>query len=117
MLAIDPDATYNYIVPEQRKDPRDKQVTWHLRPLSIRDEAELSALEGHAAGIRALEMGLRGWDGFKNSQGLEATFERNEKGEPTHKTLARISVKVRIQLANAILRSLYLEESEVEKPE
>jgi hypothetical protein len=128
-IALDPKATFEYILEDDRKLPEEDRTVFKLRGLTVSEEArvadsmissvpgqeELSFRSGTHQ-LTVLRFGLRGWSNFKDSEGNEVPFELNSR-HPRHITdeaLDRLLPKYRTELVNAIMERGTVTESEGE---
>ncbi len=117
-IALDPKSTYPYVLKAERDLPEAQQTVFHLRGLTVSEEASVSdsmilahsgsdelAFRAGTHQLTVLRFGLRGWERFCNAEGDEVPFE-STKGHPRHVTdecLDRLHPKDRAELAAAIL--------------
>jgi hypothetical protein len=128
-IALDPKATFEYILEDDRKIPEEDRTVFKLRGLTVSEEArvadsmissvpgqdELSIRSGTHQ-LTVLRYGLRGWSNFKDSSGNEIPFEVSSR-HPRHVTdeaLDRLSPKHRQELVNAVMERGEVKQSEGE---
>ena len=128
-IALDPKATFEYVLEDDRKLKPEEQTTFTLRGLTVGEEAkvadsmissipgaeELSFRSGTHQ-LTVLRYGLRGWSNFGTSDGKQVLFE-STKSNPRHVTddcLDRLLPKHRTELVNAILERGSVTEEEGE---
>jgi hypothetical protein len=110
-IAVDPEQTWDFVVPSERDLPEESQTVFILKPLDLRAEkrmAELSRGQENVAGASeagtyVLKMGLAGWRNFRNTKGEAINFDVGRDGHPTDVTLGRIDLSSRMELVKAIL--------------
>ena len=116
-IAVDPRATFSYVLECDRELPQEQQTTWELRGLTALEEAKIAddlVRQGVADGevryssgsrvLTILRYGLRGVRGFFDASGAEVPFEET-KGHPRQVAdafLDKLQPAWRIELANAI---------------
>lgn len=126
-IALDPKATFTYILEDDRQAEPSQRTEFTLRGLTVGEEARvadsmISSVPGedeltYRSGthqLTVLRYGLRGWSKFMDSDNKEIPFEVT-KGNPRHVTddcLDRLSAKHRQELTSAVL-----ERGEVSKDE
>ena len=117
-IALDPKATFTYVLLDDRKLPEEEQTTFKLRGLTVGEEArvadsmissipgaeELSFRSGTHQ-LTVLRYGLRGWEGFMDSSKSAIEFEktRTHPKTVTDDCLDRLSSLHRTEIVNAIL--------------
>lgn len=117
-IALDPKATFTYVLLDDRKLPEEEQTTFKLRGLTVGEEArvadsmissipgaeELSFRSGTHQ-LTVLRYGLRGWEGFVDSDNSAVEFEktRTHPKTVTDDCLDRLSSLHRTEIVNAIL--------------
>lgn len=128
-IALDPKATFDYVLEDDRSQPEGEQTLFTLRGLTVAQEArvadnmiasipgqeELSFRSGTHQ-LTVLRYGLRGWANFKDAGGDDVVF-RTENGSPRHVTdacLDRLLPKHRTELVNAVLERGSVDEAEGE---
>lgn len=128
-IALDPKATFEYVLEDDRKLPVEERTVFKLRGLTVAEEArvadsmissvpgqdELSFRSGTHQ-LTVLRFGLRGWSNFKDSSGSDVEFELTSR-HPRHITdeaLDRLLPKYRIELVNAIMERGTITEAEGE---
>lgn len=115
-IALDPKATFEYILECDRGLPEEQRTVFQLRGLTVAEEARIEdslmetsgggsfALRSGSQKVTILRLGLCGWRNFRDAQGQEIAFER-VKGNPQHVTdacLDRLAPDWRTELCNAI---------------
>jgi hypothetical protein len=117
-IALDPKATFDYVLEDDRKLPEDKRTVFVLRGLTVAEEARvadtmISSIPGQEElsfrsgthQLTVLRAGLRGWSNFSTSEGGEIVFEKT-KSHPkvvTDDCLDRLSASHRSELVSAIM--------------
>lgn len=117
-IALDPKATFPYVLEDDRKLPEEEQTIFTLRGLTVAEEArvadsmissipgaeELSFRSGTHQ-LTVLRHGLRDWSGFPDASGGKVDFEttRSHPKMVTDECLDRLSSAHRTELVNAIL--------------
>jgi len=125
IIAVDPDAVNRYVPEDAREWPEADQPVFLLKALKAREAAKLQdhgvevgmgtdntmrVLSGSTI-IRALELGLVGWENFKDASGNEVEWrENNGKGRPEN--LDRIPERIRRELAEVIAEGTFFMEQE-----
>ena len=128
-IALDPKATFEYVLEDDRKLPEDKQTVFTLRGLTVAEEAKvadsmISSIPGQEElsfrsgthQLTVLRFGLRGWRGFKDAEGKHVEFEAG-RGSPRHvgdASLDRLLPRHRQELVGAIMDRGAITESEGE---
>lgn len=128
-IALDPKATFTYVLEDDRKLPEEDRTTFTLRGLTVAEEAKvadsmISSIPGQEElsfrsgthQLTVLRHGLRGWSHFLDSDGNEVPFETG-RGNPRHVTddcLDRILPRHRQELVGAILDRGSISEAEGE---
>lgn len=126
-IALDPKSTFPYVLEDDRSAPEGEQTVFQLRGLTVAEEASVSdsmilatagadelSFRAGTHQLTVLRHGLRGWSGFRDSEGKEVPFEIT-KGHPRHITdecLDRLLPKYRQELTNAILERGAITEEE-----
>ena len=117
-IALDPKATFSYILEDDRNAPEGEATVFELRGLSVAEEARVAdsmissipgqeelAFRSGTHQLTVLRAGLRGWENFLSAEGNAIPFERT-KGNPRHVTddcLDRLSSRHRTELVGGIL--------------
>jgi|TARA_R110000824_G_scaffold379777_2_gene571903 hypothetical protein len=117
-IALDPKATFEYVVEDDRSLPKEEQTTFTLRGLTVSEEARVAdtmissipgqeelAFRSGTHQLTVLRQGLRGWSNFMSPDGEEISFEKS-KSHPkviTDDCLDRLSSAHRQELVSAIL--------------
>ena len=117
-IALDPKATFKYVLEDDRKAEPSERTEFTLRGLTVGEEARvadsmISSVPGeeelsYRSGthqLTVLRFGLRGWSNFLDAEGKQVPFETT-KGSPRHVTddcLDRLSSAHRQELTSAIL--------------
>jgi hypothetical protein len=117
-IALNPKSTFAYVLECDRDLPTEEQTIFHLRGLTVSEEASVSdsMILAHGGSndltfragthqLTVLRFGLRGWDNLRDGDGAEVPFEQT-KGHPRHITdecLDRLEGRWRQELVNAIL--------------
>lgn len=117
-IALDPKATFKYVLEDDRKVEESERTTFTLRGLTVGEEARvadsmISSVPGedelsYRSGthqLTVLRYGLRGWENFNDAEGNSVPFEIT-RGNPKHITddcLDRLSARHRQELTSAIL--------------
>ena len=128
-IALDPKATFEYVLEDDRALPPEEQTVFNLRGLTVAEEARvadsmISGLPGQdelsfrsgTHQLTVLRYGLRGWTGFLDSEGKPVQFETSN-GSPRQvkdASLDRILPKYRTEIVNAILERGSVNEDEGE---
>jgi len=128
-IALDPKATFEYVLEDDQSLPPEEQTVFTLRGLTVAEEARvadsmISGLPGQdelsfrsgTHQLTVLRYGLRGWTGFLDSEGKSVQFETSN-GSPRQvkdASLDRILPKYRTELVNAILERGSVNEDEGE---
>lgn len=128
-IALDPKATFEYVLEDDQSLPSEEQTVFTLRGLTVAEEARvadsmISGLPGQdelsfrsgTHQLTVLRYGLRGWTGFLDSEGKSVQFETSN-GSPRQvkdSSLDRILPKYRTELVNAILERGSVNEDEGE---
>tara|TARA_R110000824_G_scaffold209433_1_gene395214 strand:+ start:115 stop:507 length:393 start_codon:yes stop_codon:yes gene_type:complete len=126
-IALDPKATFDYVVEDDRKLPKEEQTTFTLRGLTVSEEARVAdtmissipgqeelAFRSGTHQLTVLRQGLRGWSNFMSPGGEEISFDKG-KAHPkviTDDCLDRLSSAHRQELVSAILDRGAVTESE-----
>lgn len=128
-IALDPKATFTYVLEDDRSADPESRTTFTLRGLTVGEEARvadsmISSVPGedelsYRSGthqLTVLRYGLRDWANLNDSDGKPVPFEM-AKSHPRHITdasLDRLSAKHRQELTAAILDrgAVTLEEGE-----
>jgi hypothetical protein len=128
-IALDPKATFEYVLDDDRTLPEEEQTVFTLRGLTVAEEARvadsmISGLPGQdelsfrsgTHQLTVLRFGLRGWTGFNNAGGKSVDFEMTNSHPKQVKdsSLDRIVAKHRTELVNAILERGSVNEDEGE---
>lgn len=128
-IALDPKATFDYVLMDDRSLPQEEQTVFQLRGLTVAEEArvadsmissvpgqdELSIRSGTHQ-LTVLRFGLRGWSNFKDSSGSDIHFsvEQRHPRHVTDEALDRLAPKHRQELVNAIMERGEVKQSEGE---
>ena len=128
-IALDPKATFDFVLEDDRNLPEDDQTVFTLRGLTVAEEARvadsmISSIPGQEElsfrsgthQLTVLRFGLCGWSGFKDGNGQEVRFE-TARGNPRHITdecLDRLLSRHRADLVSAILERGTVTEEEGE---
>ena len=126
-IALDPRATFDYVLKEDRELPEEQQTVFELRPLTVSEEARVAdsmiasvpgqdemSIKSGSYQLQILRCGLRGWRNFKNAKGADVAFDVT-KGNHRHVTddsLDRLSYANRNELTNAITEHSAVSEEE-----
>jgi hypothetical protein len=128
-IALDPKATYEYVLEEDRKLPEEEQTVFTLRGLTVAEEARVAdnmiasipgqeefAFRSGTHQLTVLRFGLRGWSNFKSATGSEVTFDigRGNPRQVTDEALDRLLPRHRQELVGAIMDRGSVTESEGE---
>jgi len=128
-IALDPKATFDFVLEDDRKQKPEERTTFTLRGLTVGEEAkvadsmissipgaeELSFRSGTHQ-LTVLRYGLRGWKNFNDSGGKKVAYEIG-KNHPRHVTddcLDRLLPRHRTELVSAILERGSVTEEEGE---
>ena len=128
-IALDPKATFNYVLEDDRKLKPEEQTVFVLRGLTVGEEAkvadsmissipgaeELSFRSGTHQ-LTVLRFGLRSWENFAGPSGTAVVFDHT-RSNPRHVTdecLDRLLSKHRTELVSAILERGSVTEEEGE---
>ena len=117
-IALDPKATFNYVLECDRSAPKEDQTVFELRGLTVAEEARVAdAMITSTPGadelnfrsgthqLTVLRAGLKDWSGFTDASGEVVPFVTS-KGHPRHITdeaLDRLLPAWRQELVNAIM--------------
>jgi len=128
-IALDPKATFEYVLEDDRKIPEEDRTVFTLRGLTVAEEArvadnmiasipgqeELSFRSGTHQ-LTVLRFGLRGWKNFKSSDEKDVPFEmgRGNPRQVTDEALDRLLPRHRQELVSAIMDRGSISESEGE---
>lgn len=128
-IALDPKATFDYVLEDDRDLPTDDQTVFTLRGLTVAEEARVAdsmissipgqeelAFRSGTHQLTVLRFGLRGWSNFKNGDGAYVDFGTS-KGNPRHVTdesLDRLLSRHRTELVGAVLDRGSISEAEGE---
>jgi hypothetical protein len=128
-IALDPKATFEYVLEDDQSLPKEEQTVFTLRGLTVAEEArvadsmiaglpgqdELSFRSGTHQ-LTVLRFGLRGWTGFNDAEGTPVEFSRTTTHPKQVKdiSLDRLIPKHRTELVNAILERGSVNEDEGE---
>ena len=128
-IALDPKATFDFVLEDDRGLPKAEQTVFTLRGLTVSEEArvadnmiasipgqeELSFRSGTHQ-LTVLRFGLRTWKNFKGSDGKEISMElsRGNPRQVTDAALDRLLPRHRQELVGAILERGSITESEGE---
>lgn len=128
-IALDPKATFDYVLEDDRKLEQSEQTVFVLRGLTVAEEAKvadsmISSIPGQEEltfrsgthQLTILRHGLRGWRNFRSADGSEVPFETT-KGSPrqvTDECLDRLSPLHRQELVAAIMDRGTISEEEGE---
>lgn len=130
IIALDPQATFTYILKSQRDDEEGDQVVWELKHLSAKEEAFLEDKLGHvrdgdfhvkigSQNRLALDIGLVSVSNFLDASGNDVRVERSSvKMHGFVKPLKdefvdRIPKEVRAELSQVILNGSSLDEDDI----
>lgn len=128
-IALDPKATFTYVLEDDRKLPEEEQTLFTLRGLTVAEEAKvansmISSIPGQEElsfrsgthQLTVLRQGLRGWQNFKDAAGGEIQFEtgRGSPRQVTDESLDRILPRHRQELVGAIMERGSITEAEGE---
>ncbi len=134
IIAIDPEAIHRYIPKVARKWPEKDRPVFLIKVLSAKEAAKLEdgmsdavvnkknrddttvRIYGGTAVLKALEVGLKGWENFKTANGEDAPWRENN-GNPRQENFDFIPVKIRSELAEAITEGTFLTEQEEKNSE
>lgn len=125
--AIDPKATIRYIPKCDRDQPVENQTVFLLRPLTARDAARMQddiaevmtgkksenstmKINSGSNVLRALELGLAGWENFKTADGHDVEWRENA-GKPRPEMLDCLPADIRRELAEVIIEGRELPEA------
>jgi hypothetical protein len=128
-IALDPKATFTYVLEDDRKLPEEEQTAFTLRGLTVAEEAKvadsmISSIPGQEElsfrsgthQLTVLRHGLRSWANLLDANGKEVAFETG-RGSPRHVTddcLDRILPRHRQELVGVILERGSISEEEGE---
>lgn len=128
-IALDPKATFDYVLEDDRDLPKKEQTAFTLRGLTVAEEAKvadsmISSIPGQEElsfrsgthQLTVLRYGLRGWSNFKDGDGGEVKYE-STRGAPRHvsdECLDRLLARHRGELVGAILERGTVSEEEGE---
>lgn len=125
--AIDPKATIRYVPKCERDLPVETQTVFLLRPLTARDAARMQddiaevmtgkksenstmKINSGSNVLRALELGLAGWENFKTNDGKDVEWRENN-GKPRPEMFDCLPADIRRELAEVIIEGRDLTES------
>jgi len=128
-IALDPKATFEYVLEDDQALPKEEQTVFTLRGLTVAEEArvadsmiaglpgqdELSFRSGTHQ-LTVLRYGLRGWSGFNDGTGnaVEFLMTTTHPKQVKDTSLDRLLAKHRTELVNAILERGSVNEDEGE---
>ena len=128
-IALDPKATFCYVLEDDRKLPEGEQTVFTLRGLTVAEEAKvadsmISSIPGQEElsfrsgthQLTVLRHGLRSWENLKNAENKDILFETG-RGNPRHVTddcLDRLLPRHRQELVGVILERGSVTEEEGE---
>lgn len=128
-IALDPKATFEYVLEDDRTLDAEAQTRFTLRGLTVAEEARvadsmISSIPGQEElsfrsgthQLTVLRYGLRGWTNFLTAEGTQVPFEVS-KGSPRHVTdecLDRLLPRHRQELVGVILERGSVSEAEGE---
>jgi len=126
-IALDPQATFDYVLEDDRKLPKEEQTVFTLRGLTVSEEARVAdtmissipgqeelAFRSGTHQLTVLRQGLRGWSNFNSPEGEEVPFDKS-RAHPkviTDDCLDRLSSVHRQEIVSAILDRGAVTESE-----
>lgn len=128
-IALDPKATFTYVLEDDRKLPDEDQTSFTLRGLTVAEEAKvadsmISSIPGQEElsfrsgthQLTVLRHGLRGWSNFHAADGKEVVFDtgRGNPRQVTDDCLDRMLPRHRQELVGAILERGSISEAEGE---
>lgn len=114
LIARDPKKVQDYVLEQDRKNPPEKQTVFKIRFLTSREQAEIenavsmgsdgqAKLEYGTIKLSILRRGLMGWSNFKDEEGKDAPFEReNGTGLVKESTIDRLYPAWQTEISNAI---------------
>jgi|TARA_A100000172_G_scaffold17068_1_gene9347 hypothetical protein len=128
-IALDPKATFTYVLEDDRSLPEEQRTVFTLRGLTVAEEAKvadsmISSIPGQEElsfrsgthQLTVLRHGLRGWSNFKNAEGIDIPFE-TARGNPRHVTdecLDRILPRHRQEIVSVVMERGAVTEEEGE---
>lgn len=128
-IALDPKATFAYVLEDDRKLPPEEQTTFTLRGLTVAEEAKvadsmISSIPGQEElsfrsgthQLTVLRHGLRDWTNFMDGDGKAVAFEK-ARAHPSFVTddcLDRMLPRHRQELVGIILERGSITETEGE---
>jgi hypothetical protein len=128
-IALDPKATFEYVLTDDRALPEDQRTVFVLRGLTVGEEARVAdamiasipgqeelAFRSGTHQLTVLRYGLRGWRNFKDANGADIVFETS-KGSPrgvTDDCLDRLLPRHRQEIVAVILERGSVTEAEGE---
>ena len=128
-IALDPKATFEYVLEDDRKLPLEEQTTFTLRGLTVAEEAKVAdsmisstpgadelTFRSGTHQLTVLRQGLRGWANLLDGNGKAVSFEK-ERAHPSFVTdacLDRLLPIHRTELVSAILDRGSISEEEGE---
>ena len=128
-IALDPKATFDYVLEDDRSLPKEDQTVFTLRGLTVAEEAKvadsmISSIPGEEElsfrsgthQLTILRHGLREWKNFLSSDGKDVPFEAG-RGSPRYVTdacLDRLLPRHRQELVGAIMDRGSISEAEGE---
>lgn len=132
MLVRDPRPSWSYVLESDRKLPRGDPArsVFKLKHLTLEQEAniiddfERDPFTGVShrrnvgtSHLRALRIGLIGWENVRDERGTEIPFEAGPYGGAKDELLRRLPITVREELAQAIEQEMAYDPEEVGKSE
>jgi hypothetical protein len=128
-IALDPKATFEYVLEDDRTLPEEDRTVFTLRGLTVSEEARVAdsmissipgqdelAFRSGTHQLTVLRYGLRGWANFNDPGGKEVIYD-TVKGSPRHVSdacLDRLLPKHRQELTSAVLERGSITEAEGE---
>lgn len=111
MKGIDLNATYGYVLKDERALSEAQQTEFMLGVLTLRDEQRIFGMmrdtdnkaEAAAWVNEACRLGLRGWKNLTTPDGDPIAFTATKSGAATDAALAWLPLAVRTELCGAIL--------------
>ncbi len=125
IIAIDPEKKYNYIPECERDLESADQTIFHLSMPKAKEAANLQdnitestlgdqavmRVKSGSSVLSALQVGLRGWENFKDAKGQPILW-RDNNGKPRPEMFDVIPPKIRQELAEVITSGIGLDEEQ-----
>ena len=131
-IALDPKATFEYVLTDDRALPEDQRTVFVLRGLTVGEEARVAdamiasipgqeelAFRSGTHQLTVLRYGLRGWRNFKYADGTDVEWEDLNEGRDAEdrnrildRNLNKIPPEIRSEIAEQIRGESTLGEDE-----